>query len=81
MIEEKYIKDETGRILRDINGNPMPLDHFANDPDEDDWDEILDRPAWLCLKKELDRGSTDIPEHILMRNGFKKIDGKWQSPE
>ncbi len=38
-MQDKYYRDKDGNILRYKDGNPILLEHFANDPieDDDDW--------------------------------------------
>ncbi len=78
--KEQYLRDQDGNIMKDAAGNPMPLSHFENDTTGEHWEKIKDQPDWIFLKKELDRGA-EVPEDLLKKNGFNKVNGKWQSPE
>lgn len=80
MAKQKYLRDKAGNILKDANGNPMPLDNFENDSSGKYWEATKNEPDWAPLERHLEAGGY-VPENILKKNGFKKVNGKWVHPD
>jgi len=73
----KYLKDKDGKILRYATGDPVPYDHFDNDPMDGDDDFSMTKEETVeCFDRMLERGVSIAPA-VLKKAGYELVSGKW----
>jgi hypothetical protein len=78
MTDDPYYRDQDGKILRYSNGEPVLLDHFANDPSDTYFDKISKMSTREWIDETLAAGNQNAFCDTIMENsGYVRVDGKW----
>ncbi len=75
--DDKYARDKDGKIMKDHRGRSMLASHFVNEPDSLEYFDAARARSTRQMCEQILAHDGYVPEKFLLKEGFKKVNGKW----